>query len=164
MYDNIQPASSGLTRQIQSQGYQGQAVGRTPLGPYVVLRSLIETRLRDNKPKSEALYKWITFQSDEAKRTPKVSAFPIDVASSCGRLYLDATPALNALMVWSRMKFHVMCTTNIDDELKDLLVSFIRDIELTLKNGVKYHLIGDRCTISSMSYDEFCEFALTALF
>lgn len=152
--------TSILSQQIQTYGV---GVRGGLLSPFNVLRALIETRLQGNKTLSDSIFRWITFQCKASQSMPKVMAFPSDIGLLCGRVFVDATPMLTAIMIWSRMKFHLMYSKHIDPEMKEMLINFIRDIELTLKNGVMHHVVGDQCVISSMSYEEFCEFALLCI-
>lgn len=147
-----------LTRDLKSLRLSNGKYDRIT-NPYEVMKTLIDSQFPRDKAMSAKVFAWITFTDDDTKDIKKVVALPIDIIN-CGSSLALKTPVIQAMMHWSKMKFHVMNTKWLDESLRELLVAFIRDIELTLRNGALYHFGHDQAILTSMTWNEYCEFAL----
>lgn len=77
--------------------------------------------------------------------------------------HLPCEPALNALTVWSKIKFNIIVNDIIPKDLRILLLGFARQIEDELERGL-LRFFGNRFDIMhDMTYDDFCIFALTLI-
>lgn len=145
-------ATSCLTRDLKDRHHQ------RVVSPFLTLRSVIDSRYRNDRLEAEQVYRWITLSDERTAECKKVSLVPYSLC------HLPCQPAVQALILWSKIKFHMLCTAWIPKDLRIMLLGFIREVEKTLKDGLVEYF-GD-CTSSEaciLSYDDYCDFTLRCL-
>ena len=128
--------------------------------PFKTMETLIFSRFRYDISIAKQIYEWVTFMHPRAKAASKVCHVQTHL------MHLACEPAKHALVLWSKMKFHVLHTSWIQKDLRILLIGFIREVEATLESGlVKFFGTnadnpGTNC---SLTFDDFCEFTIRCI-
>jgi hypothetical protein len=122
--------------------------------PFLTLKTLIEARYRGDPQFAAKIYTTLTFTDPAADQTRKICRVAQHLC------HLPCEPGLYALMLWSKIKFQLLQLKVLPNDLKLLLLGFVREVEQSLESGLLLHFGGVTTAVTNMDYNDFCEYTI----
>lgn len=134
-----------LSKQLQSNEI---------INPFLILQKIINIQISD-RDLAIICYAWMTLDPKVTANISKVVYLPMDISSLC------CDPIINALVLWSKMKFHSLRNISwISQNAKNAITTYIHEVEQVLVKGIyDYFINHDPSTNNNMEFDHFCKFA-----